>query len=141
MSMLRPNFSILAIGVISFAAPGGLFAQVPATEAQEFLGAWDAEMQTAQGTFDFELFLRDQDGVLAGEVTSPQGDTNAIEQFVLTGTELIIAYSVNFGGQRSDIRMTLAPNATGLAVILEMPGFTADGLAERMEEEPAQAPQ
>ena len=141
MSMLRPIFSILAIGAISISAPTPLSAQVPATEAQEFLGAWEAEMQTAQGTFDFELFLRDQGGVLAGEVTSPQGDTNAIEQFVLTGTELIVAYSVNFGGQRSDIRMTLAPNETGLAVILEMPGFTADGLAERMEEEPAQAPQ
>jgi hypothetical protein len=141
MRAFRPALAMLFIAPLLLAGPNPVSAQVPATEAQEFLGAWDAEMQTAQGTFDFELFLRDQGGVLAGEVTSPQGDTNAIEQFVLTGTELIIAYSVNFGGQRSDIRMTLAPNDTGLAVILEMPGFTADGLAERMEEEPAQAPQ
>ena len=139
MSMLRPILSILAIGAASFTAPASLSAQIPVAEVQEFLGNWEAEMQAAQGgTFEFDLFLRDQDGNLAGEVTGPQGDTDAIEQFALIGEELILAYSVDFGGQRSDIRVTLSPNAAGLGVILEMPGFSADGVATRMEEEPAQ---
>jgi hypothetical protein len=138
MPTLRPLSSILAIAALSFAVPAALSAQIPTAEAEAFLGAWEAEMQAAQGTFEFDIFLRDQDGQLAGEVTDPQGDTNAIEQFALTGAGLVLAYSVNFGGQRSNIRVTLAPIATGLSVILDMPGFTADGMAERMEEEAPQ---
>jgi len=141
MPALRPTASSLVIAAVSFAVPSALSAQIPAAEAQAFLGAWEAEMQAAQGTFEFDIFLRDQDGQLAGEVTDPQGDTNAIEQFALTGAGLVLGYSVNFGGQRSNIRVTLTPRATGLLVILEMPGFTADGVAERLEGEPPQTPQ
>jgi hypothetical protein len=141
MPTIRPIPPLLAIAALTFPAASELSAQIPAAEAQAYLGAWEAEMQAAQGgTFDFEIFLRDQDGQLAGEVTSPQGDTDAIEQFALTGVGLVLGYAVNFGGQRSNIRVTLTPNATGLQVILEMPGFTADGMAQRVEEE-AQPPQ
>jgi hypothetical protein len=141
---MRPLQTVRPIFTLAFilSSPVGLNAQVATADAQGFLGAWEAEMEAAQGgTFDFDILLRDQAGALAGEVTNPQGDTNAIQEFVKAGESLILRYSVNFGGQRSDIQVTLAPSPEDrLMVILEMDGagFAADGIAARVEPEPPQ---
>lgn len=124
----------LLSGLLALAGGASLSAQeVAAADAQAFIGDWTAAMQGPQGAIDMEIHVMDDGGQLAGQVGGPQGAMSDVESFSMSGESLMLAYTVDFGGQSAPVEVTLTPQGDELGVNMSFAGgqFSLDGTATK----------
>jgi hypothetical protein len=116
--------------------PGAALAQtpLPASEAQAFLGNWNVALQTDMGPVDFGIHIRDVDGNVIADASSPQG-TETVSDISREEASLVLRYSLNADGQVFPVSITLLPDGDVLRASLNVGGgmFTATGTGTRIE--------
>ena len=115
---------------------GSLVAQdasVPASDAHPFLGEWSATLGGPQAPIDIRFDIVDDGGQVIGRVSGPGGSMILVEELSMSGSDLILSYRMDFGGQGFRVALSLTPKGEGLSVTLSGGGgaFTVAGTGIR----------
>ncbi len=97
-------------GVLS--AQSSAPASVPASEAEAFLGAWTLSVDVDGQMLNLDLVIREQDGALAGDVTSELG-YSSISRFSRRAESLVMGYTAEMNGESFPVVLTMTPTAEG----------------------------
>jgi hypothetical protein len=99
-----------------------------------FMGEWTLGLSTPQGAMNMNLTLKDQDGRIAGQISSniapqPQDVTDISKD----GDSLVLKYVVNFNGQSVPTQITLVPDGDHWKASFDFAGgqFVLDGTAAK----------
>lgn len=131
---MRHKVVVTALGVLAFLAVGSspLLAQdgVSTAQAQPFLGEWSVSIDGGQGPIEIQFNIMDADGMVHAQVSNPDGSMTDAEPS-MSGSDLVLNYSVDFGGQGFPVTLTLTPNGDGLDCTMSAGDgqFTANGMA------------
>ena len=91
--------------VLSAQAP----APLPTAAAAKFMGAWLLSLESPQGAFSMTLTLSDNDGNVAGELTSDMAPPQKVTDISKAGNDLVLKYQGDFQGQAFAAKITLTP--------------------------------
>jgi hypothetical protein len=91
--------------VLSAQAP----APLPTADAAKFMGAWLLSLESPQGAFSMTLTLSDNDGNVAGELTSDMAPPQKVTDISKAGNDLVLKYQGDFQGQAFAAKITLTP--------------------------------
>jgi hypothetical protein len=91
--------------VLSAQAP----ALLPTADAAKFMGAWLLSLESPQGAFSMTLTLSDNDGNVAGELTSDMAPPQKVTDISKAGNDLVLKYQGDFQGQAFAAKITLTP--------------------------------
>jgi hypothetical protein len=133
---MRRKAVVTALGVLTFLAVGSspLLAQtgVSSAQAQPFLGQWSVSIDGGQGPINIQFNIMDMGGMIHAQVSNPDGSMiDAVPS--LSGSDLVLNYSVDIGGQGISVQLTLTPNGDGLNCAMSAADgqFSASGTATR----------
>lgn len=110
-------------------------SQLDVAQAQPFLGHWVMPLETDFGPLSLELVIEDVMGKVGASVGSPDFGMEEVTDITKSGESLVMAYSVDAGGQMMDISLTLVPDGEDLAASLDVGGgqMAMSGTATRAE--------
>lgn len=106
-------------------------AQVPTSDAQDFVGAWDVAIQGDQPV-TIVLAIRDQEGNLAATANT-MGMESRVTSIQRRESALVLTYTVDYQGQAVGVSITLTPGEQGMRASLSAADgmYTATGTATR----------
>jgi hypothetical protein len=84
-------------------------APLPTADAAKFMGAWLLTLESPQGAFSMTLTLSDNDGNVAGELTSDMAPPQKVTDISKAGNDLVLKYQGDFQGQAFAAKITLTP--------------------------------
>ena len=84
-------------------------APLPTADAAKFMGAWLLSLESPQGAFSMTLTLSDNDGNVAGELTSDMAPPQKVTDISKAGNDLVLKYQGDFQGQAFAAKITLTP--------------------------------
>ena len=84
-------------------------APLPTADAAKFMGAWLLTLESPQGVFSMTLTLSDNDGNVAGELTSDMAPPQKVTDISKAGNDLVLKYQGDFQGQAFAAKITLTP--------------------------------
>jgi hypothetical protein len=94
-------------------------AQSPALSAADaapFLGTWTISLDSPQGAFEQTLVLKEANGKVVGEVTSPIAPSaTPMDEIAKSGNDLVLKFQGDFQGQAFAAAMTLTPDGADKA--------------------------
>ena len=126
--MRTPRYpSLLAALALLATAPFAVSAQsaLDTSAAQAFLGSWALSMDSPQGAFVMDLEITDASGKVAASVGADElGGMTDVADVTLSGSDLVLRYSIDIQGQTAPIALTLAPDGGDLKVTMDF----ADGM-------------
>jgi hypothetical protein len=124
------------IGLVALVgiASANLAAQVTATDAQKFLGAWTLGMETPQGAMTMDLTLKAADAKVTGELTSQMAPApQTITDITKAGESLVLKYMLDFQGMPIPAKITITPSGEKYTASFDFADgqFTVDGTAAK----------
>jgi hypothetical protein len=128
-------FAGVAAIAILVGVPIATSAQVPVADAQAFLGQWTLPLESPQGTFSLTIHIEDREGNVAArlEAEAPMGP-QAIQTVTKSGDNLVLAYTLDLGGQAAPVSITLTPTGDDLGAVMSFADgqFMLNGTATRV---------
>jgi hypothetical protein len=129
------QLSGIALAVAALVAgPVAASAQVPVADAQAFLGQWALPLETPQGALEMTIHIENSDGNVAArlDAAAPMG-AQAIQSVTKAGANLVLGYTIDFGGQGAPVTITLTPAGDNLSAVMSFADgqFTLNGTATR----------
>jgi hypothetical protein len=108
--------------------------QIAIGDAARFIGEWTLGLNTPQGAMSMNLTLKDQDGKVAGQITSnaapqPQDITDISRD----GDSLVLKYVFDFNGQSIPAQIKLVPDGDNWKASFDFAGgqFVMEGTAAK----------
>jgi hypothetical protein len=91
-------------------------AALSAADAAPFLGTWTISLQSPQGAFDQTLVLKEANGKVVGEITSPLAPgATPMDEISKSGNDLVVKFQGDFQGQAFSAAITLTPDGADKA--------------------------
>jgi hypothetical protein len=110
-------------------------SDLDASQAADFLGAWNVAIESDMGAFTMELELEDQGGKVAASIGVPEmgGPMQEINDIVRSGEGLTLSWEMDAQGQYVDAMMILSRDGDNLSTLLSIADgqFTASGVGTR----------
>lgn len=79
-----------------------------AADAGSFLGTWTLTLDSPQGAFEQTLVLKDVNGKVLGEMTSPiQQGTQTVDDISKSGNDLVLKFQGDFQGMAFEAAITM----------------------------------
>jgi hypothetical protein len=123
----------LTLGAFSAAESSAqAVSTIPTADAQAFVGTWNLPI-TGDQPVDLELAISDNAGNVAATV-SMMGSGSQVTNISKAGDDLVLAYTLDLGGQQAPLSIKLTPNEAGtLAAVVDVADgmFTASGTATK----------
>jgi hypothetical protein len=89
-----------------------------AADAASFLGTWTITVDSPQGAFEQTLSLKDANGKVAAELTSPMAPgAQAIDDISKSGNDLVLKFQGDFQGMAFSAKLTLVPDGADKAAV------------------------
>ena len=115
MKLQKTVWAVIAAAAILL--PGVAQAQVKPEDAAKFMGGWALGMETPQGNMTMNLTVKDDNGKVAGSITSDMApEPQAISDVTKAGETLVLRYSLDFQGQAIPAKITLTPDGDNMKV-------------------------
>jgi hypothetical protein len=91
-------------------------APVSPADAAPFLGTWTITLQTPQGAFDQTLTLKNTNGKVLGDISSPmQQGSQPIDEITKSGNDLVLKFQGDFQGTAFAAAITMTLDGTDKA--------------------------
>jgi hypothetical protein len=120
--------------IMTFAVIALIVAARPAPAQTIVSGEWDVTIQSAQGTNNVRMTLKQDGEKLSGTMKSPMGEV-PFQDGTLTGSDLKFAFSVPIQGQPLEITMTGKVEGSSITGKAQFGSFgEGDWTAKRIEE-------
>jgi hypothetical protein len=134
MKRTKQVAAALAVVAVIAGAPLAGSAQVAVADAQPFMGQWTLPLETPQGSLSMTIHIEENQGNVAARLEgAPPMGPQAIQTVTKTGENLVLGYTLDFGGQAAPVSITLTPSGENLAAVMSFADgqFTLNGTATR----------
>jgi len=124
----------VAFAVASLVPVAASAQAVSPADAKPFLGGWTLGMESPQGAVTFDLTIKDQDGKVAGQITSQIApEAQVITDVTKSGESLVLKYSLDFQGTPIPAKITMTPAGEKMNVSMDFADgqFTVDASATK----------
>ena len=91
-----------------------------------------ATLEGPQSPIELRFDVVDDGGQVVGQVSRRDGKTTLVEEFTMSGSDLLLSYRMDFGGQGFRVALSLTPDGEDLNVRLTGGGGTFTGTATRV---------
>ena len=115
MKLQKSVWAVIALVLVML--PRAAAAQVKPEDATKFIGGWALGMESPQGNMTMNLTVKDDNGKVAGSITSDLApEPQVITDVAKAGEALVLKYSLDFQGQAIPAKITLTPDGDKMKV-------------------------
>jgi hypothetical protein len=103
---------------LAFSSAVATAQALTAADAGAFMGTWVLTLDSPQGPFEQNVVLKDEDGKVVAELTSPiQPETQKVTDVTKDKDNLVMKFAGNFQGNPFDAAITMTPDGTDKAKV------------------------